>query len=702
MLPMPSHAASAASTEAERDLIVVTGTYTSDSFTAQEGRSALKMDVPLIRTPQSVQIIPQEVILVQAATQLSDVLRNVSGITDNNSFGGVQDNFNLRGFNTDNNDILRDGYMSISDRALNGAVERVEVLKGPSSLLYGRFSPGGLVNVVTKKPLDSFYANLSTSHSTRGQSRQAFDVTGPVAPGVAIRLIGEYEDSDAWRNVGHGNKSKFIAPSIRIGNDSTSLLAQYEYFDNDQGFDRGRVAFDGAVIKLPATRSLGEDFAYYRQTVHNANLLFSQQLGGGWHVDAKASGQWEKHDDLQVRPRGLALDASGNPTGFFRRSVDGNKDAEARAYYISVNIGGRVETGPLTHTLLLGVDHNRLREGRGYSVDSPARADFNIFDPVYGLLDANLALLQRVANSNYVDRRRSTGFYAQDLVEIGSRWSLLLGGRYDRFSSYSQNGVALPTDDSSGDTFLPRVAALYQPLKTVSIYASFSRSFKPNAATPPQGGQPAFGPFPPEKGRGYEIGIKSLLFSRVNVTLAAFDIKKQNVLRSETDGNGNSVTTASAEVTSKGVELDVAGEIAPGVSLIATYSYIKARDPQNITGDRRVLNVAPHKATLSAMWRPQAVPGLSAGGGVYHYGRRYGGLSGSPSGARVPFYLDAYTTAELYAGYEVSLGAGRPTLYMRLTLRNLGNLNYDQISNGDLRIDPGQARTLFGTVGLRF
>jgi outer membrane receptor protein involved in Fe transport len=145
----------------------------------------------------------------------------------------------------------------------------------------------------------------------------------------------------------------------------------------------------------------------------------------------------------------------------------------------------------------------------------------------------------------------------------------------------------------------------------------------------------------------------------------------------------------------------MAGEIARDLSLIASYSYIEARDPQNVAGDQRRQNVAPNKATLSVLYRPSAVPGLSLGGGIFHYGERYGGLADTPRGTRAPFYLDSYTTVDLNAGYEVALGRGRPTLYTRMTLRNLGNVDFDQMSNFDLCVDPGMPRTLYGTVGLR-
>lgn len=691
-----------AADENENDPIIVSG-KAEGPYSISSVSTGMKIDVPLLKPPQSVTAVSNEVILEQSAQVLSDVLRNVSGITEANNFGNTGDNFMIRGFESGQGTVLRDGYTSVQVRALNASTERVEVLKGPASLLYGRFEPGGLINVITKKPLlDRFHYNVNGNFSTRGQSRQVADITGPLGGGFAFRVVGEYEDSDYWRGHGHDIERTYVAPSLSWSGGGFSMLAAYEYTDSTQPFDRGRVYFNGRRLDTPSTRYFGESFTTLKQRLHSGNLLLAYAFAPGWRVEAKYAIQRTSGSDLQVRPRSLVLDASGQPTGELIRSLDGNRDLSDDRDYASLNVHGDVSVAGMRHKLLMGADYETYDSRRGFQVDSARRGGFNVFDPVYGLLDQNYANLTVTPNSATIDRYKTGGLYFQDLVMVDDAWTLVFGGRYETFKDFTQEGTnALPSNNSKSDTFLPRLGLVYQPRANVSIYASYSRAFAPNPSVPAEGDQPASGPFPPERSRSYEVGIKSQILDGVTTTLAVYDIRKNNVLETVDVGDGNSVTEARDKVTSRGVEFDLAGEITRRLSVIASYAYTDASDPQSQAGDR-VVNVARHTGSLSFSYRPGGrLDGLSLGAGAFHTGRRYGGLSQGPSGAtNVPFFLDAYTTVDLNAGYAMEVASGH-TAYARLTLRNLTNRNYDQSAGNSLRVVPGQARTLFATVGMR-
>lgn len=686
----------------EVDEIIVTGRRDTP-YAITQAVTATKSDAPLLKTPQAITVVPEQVILDQAAQNLTDVLRNVSGITEANTFGNTGDNFLIRGFESGAGSVLRDGYATVQDRALNASTERVEVLKGPASLLYGRFEPGGLINVITKKPQPTFGYELSSGFSNQGQRRATGDITGPLGGGFAYRLIAEYEDSEYWRNVGRDVERTYIAPSMSWASGPFNALAQYEYLDSAQPFDRGRVYFNGERLNTPADRNFAEDFAEFTQVLHAGNLTLGYRIDPDWRLEGKLAIQRSTGDDLQVRPRTLVVDANGVPTGEFIRSVDGNRDLSDERDYASLNLHGKLNTFGLRHTLLFGVDYEDYESATGFRVDSSRRGGFNIFNPVYGLLDQNLAQLKVQPNSDFLQTFKTTGLYAQDLIEITDRWTLVLGGRYEKFEDFSRSGLSAPSDNSESDAFLPRVGAVYQPRSNVSIYASYSRAFAPNPSTPPQGDQPGFGPFPPEESRSYEIGVKAELFTGLTATLAAYDIEKRNVLVSRDIGGGESVVEAKDQITSQGIEFDLVGEITPRLSVIASYAYTDASDPQSVLGDN-VVNVAKHTASLSGVYRfTDELTGLSFGGGVFHVGERFGGQSaGADAQVSVPFFLDSYTTLDLYAGYSRPLESGQ-TLFGRLTLRNATDEDYDQSSGfSALRVLPGQSRTLFATVGLRF
>ncbi|WP_334183465.1 TonB-dependent siderophore receptor [Novosphingobium sp.] len=685
----------------ETDSIIVNG-VAEGRYGISSATTGMKIDVPLLKTPQSVAAVTDEVILEQSAQTLTDVLRNVSGITEANSFGNTGDNFMIRGFESGQGTVLRDGYTSVQVRALNASTERVEVLKGPASLLYGRFEPGGLINVITKKPLDTLHYNLNTNFSSRGQSRQVADVTGPLGAGFAFRVIGEYEDSDYWRRHGHDIERTYVAPSLSWTGGKVSVLAAYEYTDSTQPFDRGRVYFNGKRVDTPSTRYFGEAFTTLKQRLHSGNLLLTYRFAPGWRVEAKYAMQRTSGSDLQVRPRSLVVGPDGQPTGELIRSLDGNRDLSDDRDYVSLNLHGDLGWLGLRHKLLFGADYENYRSRRGYQVDSPRRGGFNVFDPVYGLLDQNYADLTVTPNSATIDSYKTTGLYFQDLVMLDDSWTFVFGGRYETFRDFQREGtLARPRNQSKSDTFLPRVGLVYQPRQNVSLYASYARAFAPNPSVPAQGDQPASGPFPPEKSRSYEIGIKGEVLDGVIATLAAYDIRKNNVLETVDIGDGNSITEARDKVTSKGIEFDLAGEITRRLSAIVSYAYTDARNPQSTLADA-VVNVARHTGSASLSYRPGGIlEGLSLGGGVFHVGRRYGGLSQAPNGTTtVPFHLAAYTTFDLNAGYVLPMRSGH-SAYARLTLRNLTNRNYDQSSGNSLRVVPGQARTLFATIGVR-
>lgn len=685
----------------QRDSIIVTGIH-EKPYAIETVISATKIDAPIMKVPQIVNVVPEQVLLDQQAQSLTEALRNVSGITQTNG-AFFSDTLKIRGFGTDGA-VLRDGYATIQEHSLGSTVERIEVLKGPASLLYGRFEPGGLINVITKKPQQSFGFNVFTQLSSRGQRRLVGDITGPVGDDVALRLIAEVEDSEYWRNVGRDKETVFIAPSLSWSSGPFSLLAQYEYLDTVRPFDRGRIYFDGERLDTPSTRSFAEDFAELAQKMHTGSLALGYAINPDWRVEAKLAIQRGEGGDYQVRPRRLVLDAQGVPTGEFIRSVDGNRDTFDDRDYVSANLHGKFEAFGLRHTLLLGADYEKYDSGRGFSLGSSNTGGFNIYDPVYGLLDQNFEELTLNPNSDSFQTFKTFGLYAQDLIEIGDQWTLVAGGRYEKYEDFQISGAAInsPSNDSSGDTFLPRVGLVFQPRPNISIYASYSRSFAPNASVPAIGDQPASGPFPPEKGRSYELGVKAQIFSGFTATAAIYDIKKQNVLVSRDLGDGISITEARDKITSRGFELDMIGEITPNLSIIASYAYTDASDPQSELGDN-VQDVAKHTASLAATYRfTREVPGLSLGAGVFHTGRRYGGQSaGADAQVSVPFFMPGFTTLDLNAGYEMKLPSDH-VLYTRLTLRNATNLNYDQSSGSALRVAPGQARTLYGTLGVRF
>ncbi len=676
------------------DRVIVTGTRPAPGYGADSSSTATKSDLPILKTPQAVVVIPQQVLEDFQPVFLDDSLRTVSGINQTNTFGNTSDGVTIRGFQP--SDYFRNGVRSLSNRNLTPSTERIEVLKGPSSLLYGSVEPGGLINVVTKRPLfDADFSDIEYQASDRGGNRLGLDTGATVGSArsgeLAYRLIVDRDRSDYWRNFGE-NDNTFIAPSLSWRTPNLHVSAAYEFQDIDGPFDRGTVVVGDRIADIPQTRRLGERFERLTETINLGELDLDYDLSTATTVRLRASYQNNKGSDLQARPRRVTVDSEGNPV--LVRRVDGTFDRYAENRYFSASVLHRFQTGPLTHQLLVGADHERSKNGRAGFVQGPdERPDqaLDIFDPVYGMLDPNGVV--PIATGRSAGNGDATGAYLQDVIDIGSMWTALLGGRFETYDSISRTeNVTEPTlsDDS---TFLPRAGLVFMPRSWISLYLSYSQSFTPNVFTPADFAPGSPTAFDPEEGVSREAGLK-LQWDRVNVTAAWFDIEKRNVLQVE-----NLVPRLIDTATVQGFELDVAGEITPAWSMIAAYAYQDSDDGEG----RSITNVARHTVGLTTTyrWLEGALRGASAGISAQYVGDRDGGRnpSASPGGPEF-FTVPQYMVADLFVAYELPTALG--PLRLQLNLKNAFDEVYFPSSGGSLRINPGQSRTLYATAALRF
>lgn len=460
--PPPAPSESAASGESPRlDTITVIGERQENGYGADRSTSAGKMPLELMKTPQAVQVIPEQVLEDFQPIFLDDVLRTVSGINQTNTFGNTADGVTIRGFQP--TDYFRNGVRSIASRNLTPSTERIEILKGPSSLLYGNVEPGGLINVVSKRPrFDQAFTDIEYQASNRGGNAWNLDTGAPLAlPSgageLAWRLIVDRDSSDYWRNFGDYNNS-FIAPTLSYRTPKLRITVAYEYSDIDGPFDRGTVVVGDEIADIPQTQRLGERFETLTEKINLGELDVEYDLFSTATLRLRAALQDNGGSDLQARPRRVTMDSEGNPV--LVRRVDGTFDRYSENRYLSASVFQKLETGPLAHQVLFGVDHERTEDGRAGFVQGPdetADQALDIFDPVYGTLDVREGVVP-IANGRNAGEGDTTGVYLQDVIGLGTQWTLLLGGRYETYDSESvTENVPAPTlsDDS---TFLPAPA----------------------------------------------------------------------------------------------------------------------------------------------------------------------------------------------------------------------------------------------------
>lgn len=652
-------------------------------YQPKRASTATKTDADLMEVPQAINVVPNEVLRDQQVRTLDEALRNVSGIAQNNTYGNTTDSALKRGFGANGDgSLLRDGLRSQSPRNLNATTERVEVLKGPASLLWGIQEPGGVINIISKKPLYQWHGSISGTLNSFGGGSGGIDLTGPLGDsGAAFRLVADQQNESYWRNFGE-YRNTLVAPSFAWKNDRTNFLLQYEHLDYKVPFDRGTViAADGRPAPIPRDRRVDEPWTRSEGTNQLLAATLEHEFSDRLTGQVKLGWNNNKYDDYQARPR--VLSANGNLT----RSADGNLGGDYETRYFSADLIAKLDIGGMRHDLLAGVDHEIQKQSRATSINGPAVGGFNIFNPVYGLL-AEGDVVNNAA-SDYLSKIRSTAFYVQDSIHLSDKWIAVVGFRHQKFDQYSGMGRPFVVDnDSEGRETLPRFGLVWRPLQSISVYANFSQSFKPNAST--STGQ---GPFAPEEGEVKELGVKFDLPTGISATATVFEIEKQNILVTE-----NLVTRAVGGARSRGFELDLSGSLSKNWDVISSYGYLDAAITKDIAANvgKRLTNVPRNTASLFMAYKTGAATAdgrWRAGGGVRYVGKRAGNTGNT-------FHLDAYTVADAFVTYEKKLGTylGR----LQLNVKNLADKTYYKSSGGNLRIDVGEPRQVLLQAGVEF
>ena len=616
--------------------IVVTGEQVT-GYSVPNATSARRTGTPLRDIPQSIQVVPQQVLEDQQVIRLNEALRNVSGVRDDDSFAGTLDRINIRGFTQDVflRDNFRQSQFSLRETA---NLERIEVLKGPASVLYGNLEPGGVVNLVTKKPLSEPYYSAELLVGSYGFYRPSVDLSGPLNwdKTLLYRLNAVYESNDGFRDFDQNVERVFVAPVLTWkAGENTDLTIEFDYLNDERPFDDGLVAIGTGVADVQRDHVFQNSDAV--RTV--------EDFGAGYQLEHRFSENWTLRnafrflasDSFDFRLTNWIIDNTGQLDRRWR-----SNDDLYESYALQTNLVGQFTTGSINHTLLFGVDLNRETSvgGQRRLPDDPSFF-LNIFtqeaDPIS---KPNLSSLTLFARNNN-DRVDTLGIYLQDQIAFSDNLKLLLGGRFDLLEQRSIDLLTNITSNQERQRFSPRLGVVYQPSEQISLYASYSRSFNPDIFS-----ISADAPLEPTTGTQYEVGVKGeFLDGRLSTTLAAYEITKENVATTDPDNTDFSI--AVGEVRSRGIELDVVGEIADGWNIIASYAYTVAEITEDnfFSLGNRLANVPENSASLWTTYEIQkgSWQGLGFGTGLFFVGDRQGDLDNS-------FQLPSYvrTDAAIY------------------------------------------------------
>lgn len=662
-------------------------------------KTAAKIEAPIRDIPQTINVIPQQLIQDQSALSMQDVLRNVPGVGFSNG-DGQRDQVNIRGFSAIGDqfvDGIRDDALYFRDLA---NVEQVEVLKGPAAVLYGRGSSGGIINRVTKKPTDKAMINLTAMYGTHDFQRYEADINQPLGNAASFRVIGAKQEAAGFRNQYFADR-EFIAPSLLLNlSEKTTLLLQAEHLDDRRLNDFGIPALAGR----PAHVSIK---TYYGSSDGKRDdYVQSRVTAGGFVLEHKFS------EDVKLRNafRAYSYDLDRNNTVAVRVLPGANPQVTRRystvqreedGYFNQTDLTVKARGLGLEHSLLFGMElSEQVKDSFTANFANPGNV--SLFNPVL----PNTRRVGINGQAASTGTSTTTAFYLQDLVTLSEHWKALVGTRFDRFDQQTvlANAANVKSNfDRVDQAWSPRAGLVFQPTDWASIYTSYTKSFQPsqeNFALARNNAE-----ISPEETTNYEIGTKlDFLDGNLSTMLSLFRLERTNI--KSVDPANTTQLLPVGEQRTDGVELSAMGRLAHGWDVTAGYAYMDAEiteSPSTVTSvfgptatarkiqlEGNTPSMTPrHSANL---WLTHRFGnGFGIGGGAVYNSEQFTSVSNEVK-------LPGYTRFDAAAFYESA------RYDLRLALNNLTDKRYFISSHGaaDLYNTPGAPRSALLTLRLKF
>jgi iron complex outermembrane receptor protein len=666
-----------------------------EGYVATRSATGTKTDTPILEIPQAINVVTAAQVETQGARNLTQALRytpglNTGGFTDRNS---IADEITSRGFAP--TPLYLDGAYIPYAGSLGGApqidpytLERIEVLKGPSSVLYGQNQPGGLINLVSKRPTSEQRSQVKLGAGSYNRVNGAFDTSGPIDDQKAFtyRLIGVANKGNEQVEHTHSERM-LLAPSLTwTPNDDTSLTLLAQIQRDDGLEDYQSLPRIGSLDRGPTGQKIDRDFFSgdtgfndYKRDQYVFGYDFSHNLTDDLKYRSTA-----RYTDVRDRYKGLylrafATDAAGDTdyTRVSRTKVDWRQ--HNIAYTLDNNLEYKFNTGALEHTTLAGVDYrhfNRKYDGlNAYNV-TPVN--------LYGKNNFDTSSAVPVLDTKWDNTLRQTGVYVQDQIKL-DQWILTIGGREDWAEIDNKDILARTVASQRDHKFTGRAGLTYVTEFGLAPYISYSESFLPTIGTeaPERGGKA----FAPTEGEQYEVGVKYQPFDKTLITASVFQVKQKNVLTGDDDYP--QYQSQDGEVRSRGVELEVKSSL-DNIDVLAAATYIDSFYTKSTYGDEGNRNEAqaPVSASLWADYHftQAALNGLTFGAGARYTGRKPGDSSHS---FEVPSYVVYDTTIRYDLG---KLDPSLRGLQTRLNVQNVFDREYVSDCNYSFGCYYGQER----------
>ena len=656
-------------------------------YQARRSGSATKTDTPLDEVPQAVSVIPATVLDDLRSPRIEKALDYAGGVARQNDFGGLtMYEYSIRGLTT--SEFYKDGF-SVNRGYMNpqdpSNVERIDVLKGPASSLYGRGDPGGTINIVSKRPQNDRFARLDLSAVRWDRYRSSLDVNTPLDDEgtMLYRMNLAVEDNKSFRDY-RSSERQFFAPAFSWElSPQTRLLVQAEVIRSSQVFDRGVVAPNDHLGSVSRSDFFGEpDDGEIDNNNESLQAEIEQDLNASWTVRLASHYKQGRLNGGATEASFLADDARTLNREYRYRDFDWQDSIT------QLELRGLVYTGDIEHNLLIGTEYERYAKDERLMRTRPI-STIDIREPVYGQPRPPFSVGPGGRSTDRHELVHSRSLNLQDQMRLSEKLFGVIGARYDHYEHRLDNEVTGTRTEQTHEKITPRIGALYQLTPEVGVFANASQSFKPNTGAPRPGTGTSFDP---EEGVGYEAGFKfDLLDSRLGMTVAAFHLTKENVLTA--DPADSTYQIAAGEVRSRGLDLQLTGQLTDEVRVIGAYAYVDAEVTKDNTlaSGSRLLNVPEHSGSLLGVYEflDGGLKGLELGGGVNYVGDRSGNVADSG------FELPGYTTVDLLARYKAT-----QDLTLGVNLNNAFDRTYYERSYSNVWVMPGEPRNLSLSLSL--
>ncbi|EOQ74614.1 TonB-dependent siderophore receptor [Acinetobacter lactucae] len=658
-------------------------------YVATKATSALKSDAPLFKTAQSVLVVTREQLDQKQARTLADALEGVAGVEAGKLGRRGWDDFVIRGQISSDSvyiDGLRVGQNTYVATELSG-MDQVQVLKGPASINFGLVAPGGMVNLVTKRPEAENFARASMTYGSYNLKEGTFDLN--YSPNNsekgAFRLNGRISDQDDPTDYVYF-KNYYISPSYNFDlgdNTDLSVIASYQHreYIRQQGLPIIGTLKDNPNGPIDRSLYIGDpNFGKYEADVYRTGYTFKHTFDNGWNFNQNFAVQKTEMDGKAVFAQTKKFWTDSTYTTINRANNSRHQIIDNLSFAIDNRLNKQFDLYGMQHDVNIGVD--AFQEKSDYTNDKYNIGNLNIYDPVYG------QTVELTENVRDINRLKYVGLYLRDRIQLNDQLLLSLSGRQDWAQTQTTSLVNSNTSKQSDHAFTGSASVMYTLNAIVAPYVSYATSFTPNSGTDINSN-----PFKPEKGKQIEFGMKlQSSDQRVQGAIAWYDLKRQNIVVNDSVNPNEKVQRG--EQLTRGIETELGAEILEGLKLTAAYTYTIdaeiSKDAKTSNVGKSLNNIPEHAYSLSARYKfdPASKLGWYIGGGFR--GETYKTMD------KLDVHIPGYTVFDTEAGYDAGHWGAQ------LAIRNLFDKDYYAGALNENMVTLGNPRQINFTVKFNY